>query len=74
RFQIKDIKLVTLKVCDILGKEVAVLVNEKLSPGEYETQFPNYSITINQLPSGVYFYSLYIDGVRMDTKKMLLIK
>jgi hypothetical protein len=73
RFQIKDLRLVTLKVYDILGKEVATLVNEKLQPGTYEipfsgNQFPNY-----QLPSGIYFYCLQ-SGDFFNTKKMLLIK
>jgi len=74
RFQIKDSKLVTLKVYDILGKEVTALVNEKLKPGKYEIQFPKNQYTNNQLPSGVYFYSLFADGKLIDTKKMLLIK
>jgi hypothetical protein len=75
KYQVESRKLIKLVVYDILGKEVAVLVNEKLQPGTYETQFPNYyGVTGNQLPSGVYFYSLFADGERMDTKKMLMIK
>jgi hypothetical protein len=74
KFQIKDLKFVTLKVYDILGKEVATLVNEKLSAGEYEVQFPNDQLTNAQLPSGVYFYSLFVEGNLIDTKKMVLIK
>jgi len=42
--------LVTLKVYDILGKEVSTLVNENLQPGTYEVPFSN-----NQLPSGIYY-------------------
>lgn len=74
KYQVESIKHIKLVVYDILGKEVAVLVNEKQSPGEYETQFPNNSITSNQLPSGVYFYTLFADGERVDTKKMVLLK
>ncbi|MFA5403446.1 MAG: T9SS type A sorting domain-containing protein [Ignavibacteria bacterium] len=74
KYQIADSKFVRLVVYDILGKEVATLVNEKLQPGEYEVQFPNVQLANVQLPSGVYFYSLFADGERMDTKKMLMIK
>jgi photosystem II stability/assembly factor-like uncharacterized protein len=73
-YKVISYKVIRLVVYNILGKEVAVLVNEKLKPGEYETQFPNNSITNNQLPSGIYFYSLFADGERVDTKKMVLIK
>jgi hypothetical protein len=60
--------VVTLKVFDILGKENATLVNEKLNPGTYEVTFDgsNYS-------SGIYFYRLITDGFS-ETKRMTLIK
>jgi hypothetical protein len=69
RFQIKDSRFVTLKVYDILGKEVKTLVNEKQSPGIYEVSYDGSNHS-----SGIYFYSLYIDGIRFDTKRMVLIK
>jgi hypothetical protein len=65
---------VKLIVYDILGKEIAKLVDQKQNAGSYETQFPDYQFSNNQLPSGVYFYSLFIDGVRLDTKKLILLK
>jgi photosystem II stability/assembly factor-like uncharacterized protein len=68
KFQIKDLRFVTLKVYDILGKEVTVQVNEKLKAGEYETTFDG-----SAFPSGVYFYKLQ-SGDFSETKKMLLIK
>jgi hypothetical protein len=60
--------LTTLTIFDILGREVATLVNEKLSPGTYEVEFDgsNYS-------SGVYFYKL-ITTEFSETRKMVLIK
>lgn len=61
--------LVNIKVYDIVGKEVAVIVNETLNDGEYEVTFNG-----NNLPSGIYFYSLNIDGQFIDSKKMMLIK
>jgi hypothetical protein len=60
---------VVLKVYDILGKEIETLVNEKLNPGTYEVTF-----NASQYPSGVYFYSLYIDGKIIDAKRMIVLK
>ena len=68
--------LVTLKVYDILGREVATLVNETKAPGHYEVNF-----NAANLSSGVYFYQLKIlDPAAsskhdfIQTKKMLLLK
>jgi hypothetical protein len=61
--------VVSLKIFDVLGKEIATLVNEKQSPGIYEMKFDGLN-----LPSGIYFYSLIADGTRVDTKKLLLLK
>jgi len=68
RFAIPKNELVTLKIFDLLGREAAILVNEKLQPGTYETTFD-----ASMLPSGVYFYSLKTNTFT-DTKKMILIK
>jgi hypothetical protein len=68
RFQIKDSRLVILKVYDILGKKVATLVNEKMPPGVYEVPFSE-----NRLSSGIYFYMLESGDFR-DVKKMMYIK
>ena len=59
---------VQLTVYNILGEEIATLVNEKQSPG-------NYSVTFDasNLPSGVYFYTLHV-GDFVATKKMVLMK
>ena len=59
---------VTLKVYDILGREVATLVNEEKPAGEYEVEFN----AVN-LPSGIYFYQLKA-GQFSETKKMILLK
>jgi hypothetical protein len=73
KFQIKDSRFVTLKIYNILGKEIATLVNEKLNAGTYETQFSINSITNNQLSSGIYFYKLETESFS-DVKRMVLIK
>lgn len=74
KYQTANNKFVTLKIYDILGKEIAVLVSEKQSPGIYEVKFPNNSTTSNQLQSGIYYCVLYADGVKADVKSMVLIK
>ena len=53
---------------DILGREVAILVNEALKPGTYEVDFD-----ASNYPSGVYYYKLHA-GDFTETKKMLLLK
>lgn len=59
---------ITLKVFDILGREVSVLINERLNPGIYEVTFDGSNLT-----SGIYFYRLQM-GVYSDTKRMVLLK
>ena len=59
---------VILKVYDILGNEVATLVNEEKPTGNYDVDF-----TAKNLPSGVYFYQLKA-GNFMETKKMILLR
>jgi hypothetical protein len=57
-----------LAVFDLLGREVAVLVNEKKTPGSYEVKFDG-----SNLASGVYFYRLQA-GYFTQTKRLLLLK
>jgi photosystem II stability/assembly factor-like uncharacterized protein len=61
-----------LAIYDILGREVAVLVNEELSPGTYEVEWSATGGADN-FASGIYFYQLTTDGFS-QTKKMVLIK
>jgi glucuronoarabinoxylan endo-1,4-beta-xylanase len=70
QYAISSREFVSLKVYDILGNEVATLVNEELKPGSYSIQF---SIVNLQLPSGIYFYQLKTEEF-IQTKKMILIK
>jgi Secretion system C-terminal sorting domain len=60
--------LVTLKVYDIIGREVATLVNEVQTTGVKEVEF-----NAANLPSGIYFYTINTGGFT-DTKKMILVK
>ena len=58
----------SLKVYDMLGKEIAVIVNETLLPGNYEVEF-----NASNLTSGIYFYELQSNNFR-EVKKMVLLK
>ena len=67
-YNIVKLGLVTLKVYDILGREILTLVNEVQAPGQKNVEFN----AVN-LPSGVYFYTINSGDFR-DTKKMMLVK
>jgi photosystem II stability/assembly factor-like uncharacterized protein len=62
----------TLKVYDILGNEVATLVDEYRNAGSYAVDFQS-TVGNRQLANGVYFYRLHVDNY-IETKKMLLLK
>jgi hypothetical protein len=59
---------IRLLIFDLLGREIATLVNESLQPGTYEVEW-----NAAEFPSGVYYYRL-IAGDYSETKKMILIK
>ena len=67
-YQIPKSAFVTLKVFDILGKEVASLVNDNKQAGKYIVEF-----NASSLSSGVYFYKLQANEF-VDVKRMILIK
>jgi len=68
RFAIPNSGFTTLKIFDILGKEVTTLINESLKPGIYETKFDATILT-----SGIYFYRLQTSNFT-EIKRMILIK
>lgn len=65
---------VSLKVFDQIGREIETIVNQNQKAGIYEVQFTGEQVATVQLPSGIYFYSLFADGERIDTKKFVLLK
>lgn len=67
-YSIKSTGLVTVKVYDMLGTEVASLVNENMEAGIYSVEF-----NASSLPSGIYVYRLTASNF-VDTKKLLLLK
>jgi hypothetical protein len=60
--------LTIVKVYDVLGREVATLVNDVKGPGTYTMKFDG-----SNLASGVYFYRLQA-GTYVETRKLLLLK
>ncbi len=68
QYEISSKQFVTLKVYDVLGNEVATLVNEEKPAGNYEVEFD-----ASNLSSGVYYYQLR-SGDFVQTKKMILMK
>jgi gluconolactonase len=75
---IEESRVIKLKVYDILGNEVATLVNEEKPAGNYEVEFSSTSGTASSgkshiLPSGIYLYQL-IAGDFTQTKKLILLK
>jgi hypothetical protein len=73
QYAIGSRQFVTLKVYDILGNEIATLVNEEKSAGQYEVTFDSHSGEVRNLTSGIYFYQLKA-GSFVKTKKMILLK
>jgi len=68
KYQVPQTSLVTLKVFDILGREIAFLVNEKKPAGTYTIQWD-----ASTRSSGVYYYRLHA-GSFIETKRMVLMK
>ncbi len=67
-FSLPNSSLATLKIFDLLGREVATLVNEHLTAGSYKTEWD-----AGNMPSGTYVYSLRA-GNFVQTKKLLLLR
>ncbi|MGE5400305.1 MAG: two-component regulator propeller domain-containing protein, partial [Ignavibacteriales bacterium] len=67
-YSIPEGKMVTLKVYDMLGKEIAALVNEYKEAGTHSVQF-----NASSLPSGVYIYTIQAGELR-DSRKLMLLK
>jgi hypothetical protein len=68
KYRIPTDEFVTLKVYDVLGREVATLMNDKQGRGEYNVNF-----NASKLSSGIYYYTITA-GNYTETKKMMLLK
>ena len=68
KYRIPEDGIVTLKIYDILGKEVKTLINEQKATGRYEVKFD-----ASELATGVYLYRIKVNDF-VSVKKMLLVK
>jgi len=68
QFTISHTQFVSLKVFDVIGKEIAVLIDNVKQPGTYDVPWD-----ANKFPSGTYFYRLQ-SGATTQTRKMVLMK
>ncbi|MBK7445555.1 MAG: T9SS type A sorting domain-containing protein [Ignavibacteria bacterium] len=68
-YELQTSDFVSIKIYDLLGKEIKSYVNKKQTAGKYQIDFDG-----SGLSGGVYFYSLYLNNNLTDTKKMLMVK
>lgn len=68
-YELPVVSKVSLKVFNSLGKEIITLINGVQNGGMHKLEFNG-----SDLPSGIYFYTLYADGLIIDTKKLILLK
>ena len=74
KYSIPKATFVTLKIFNILGKEVATLVNEEKPAGNYQIEFnEKQNVNNEKLSSGIYFYKMYA-GDYIQAKKMIYLK
>ncbi|MCE1165685.1 MAG: T9SS type A sorting domain-containing protein [Bacteroidetes bacterium] len=69
KFQIQSYSNVRISVYDITGKEIERIIDGYQKPGIYSVRFDG-----SNLSSGIYFYTMIVDGKTIDSKKMILIK
>lgn len=69
-FELQRSAAVSLKVYDVSGAEVETLINNETIRGGINSILFN----AEKLSSGIYFYSLFVDGTKVDTRKMILVK
>jgi hypothetical protein len=68
-YNVNKASFVSIKVYDATGSLVSDMVNTNLTPGKYSVDFE-----ASKFATGVYFYSLFDNGSKIDTKKMILVK
>jgi photosystem II stability/assembly factor-like uncharacterized protein len=69
KFSLKKRRFIQIKIFDIQGKEVKSLSNKILQAGNYEI-----NIDASDLNSGIYFYSLFANGEKIDSRRMVYLK
>jgi len=68
-YNVSQNSFINIKVYNLLGQEVATLVNEIKQPGKYQIRFDG-----SALSSGMYFYKMFVNEIATDSKRMLLLK
>ena len=68
KYGIKEKSNVKIKIFNVIGKEVAIVLNEVMQPGYHQVDFNAANLT-----SGIYFYRIQA-GSFIETKKMMLLK
>lgn len=73
RFQVADFGFVSLKLYDVMGREIDILVNEQKPPGEYRINWDGVDKSGKKVSSGIYIYEFRTDEF-VKIKKMVLLK
>jgi len=68
-YNVSQNSFINIKVYNLLGQEVAALVNEMKQPGNYQIRFDG-----SALSSGMYFYKMFVNEIATGSKRMLLLK
>lgn len=74
KFEMPKDGFVELKIYNFLGQEISTLINNTMSAGNHSVEFNSSLNGTTVLSSGVYFYSLYVDGKFISVKKMILLR
>lgn len=69
RYEMKSAGFISIIITDMTGRQVASIVNARQHAGSYEIEFASEG-----LPSGIYFYTLFSDGMAVSTRSMILLK
>jgi photosystem II stability/assembly factor-like uncharacterized protein len=69
KFTLNKQSFIQIKIYNAQGKEITTLVNKILEPGSYKKNFD-----ASKINSGLYFYTLFADGEKIDSKRMIYLK
>lgn len=73
KFDVPKLSKISLKIFDVLGREIKTLVNEEMNPGVYRVEWNGLNNEMNKVSSGIYFVRLEADDF-VSSKKMIFLK
>ena len=73
-FMVTHVASVELVIYDVRGARIATIADETFSPGDYARTWNGRADNAAAAPSGVYYYRLIVDGVVVDSRRMVLLK